>query len=312
VVKFGSFGFNSLGMETLIQKKSPIEGPRRLVVNGNSLAVWERPGADPPVLFLHGASFHSRCWDEVISRIPGRRCVAFDSRGHGQSARPDTSYRWREFGQDAAELAHLLGLRGAMGVGHSLGGHAIVLASAIRPEAFAEVVLIDPVILLESSYVGSGPEFSEIRRRRNRWRSWTEFFYRIKDRTPFDMWQRKVLLDYCQYGLLAAPDGDALELACPPAIEAAIYQHSTDRESNIYAEIGRVKAAATVVRARQSSKETGGFSSSRAAADLASRFANAVDLYLPQYSHFLPMEAPHLVADIIMGRNKGLRSTVIH
>jgi pimeloyl-ACP methyl ester carboxylesterase len=296
-------------METLIPKKSPIEAPLRLVVNGNSLAVWERPGVDPPVLFVHGASFHSRCWDEVIARIPRRRCVALDLRGHGQSSKPDSPCKWRDFGHDAAEVAHELGLRGATGVGHSLGGHAVALASAMRPESFAEVVLIDPVILPETAYVGPGPEFSAILRRRNRWRSWSEFFYRIKDRTPFDVWHRKVLLDYCEYGLRSAPDGDGLELACPPFIEAAIYQHSTDQESNIYPEIARVKAAATVVRARGSVKETGGFSSSRTAADLASRFTNAVDVYLPQYSHFLPMEAPHLVADLIAGRKTGSPAT---
>ena len=248
----------------------------------------------------------------IRDRIPRRRCVALDLRGHGQSSKPAAPCKWREFGQDAAEIAHLLGLRGATGVGHSLGGHAVALASAIRPEAFAEVVLLDPVILPESTYVGSGPEFSAIRRRRNRWSSWTEFFYRIKDRTPFDMWHRKVLLDYCEYGLLAAPDGDGLELACSPLIEAAIYQHSTDQESNIYAEIAHVKAAATVVRARGSLKETAGFSSSRTAVDLVSKFTNAVDVYLPQHSHFLPMEAPHLVADIIMGRRIGLRATAFH
>jgi hypothetical protein len=126
------------------------------------------------------------------------------------------------------------------------------------------------------------------------------------------VWHRKVLLDYCEYGLLAAPDGDGWELACPPLIEAAIYQHSTDRESNIYAEIARVKAATTVVRARGSRNETGGFSSSRTAEDLASRFTNAVDVYLSQYSHFLPMEVPHVVADIIMGRKAGSRATAFH
>jgi pimeloyl-ACP methyl ester carboxylesterase len=155
--------------------------------------------------------------------------------------------------------------------------------------------------LPEAAYVGAGPEFSAVLRRRNRWRSWTEFFNRIKDRTPFDLWHRKVLLDYCEYGLVAAADGDGLELACPPSLEAAIYQHSTDRESNIYAEIANVKAAVKVVRARLSPKETG-FTSSRTAADLVSRFAHAVDVYLPQYTHFLPMEAPHLVADIILGK----------
>jgi hypothetical protein len=137
--------------------------------------------------------------------------------------------------------------------------------------------------------------------------SWVDFFYRLKDRNPFDRWHRKVLLDYCEHGLLPHPAGEGYELACPPAVEAAIYQHSTDVESNIYAEIGMVQAAVTVVRCGRFSKEIGSFSASPTAADAASKFQNAVDLFLPDQSHFLPMEAPHIAADIILGRQRGLR-----
>jgi pimeloyl-ACP methyl ester carboxylesterase len=291
-------------MEKLVGTKSLMDGPQPLNVNGNNLAIWERPGTDPAVLFFHGAGFHACCWNEVIARIPGRRCIAVDARGHGQSAKPEAAYKWREFGQDAAAVARLLGLVGATGVGHSLGGHAVTLAAAIQPEAFSELVLIDPVVWPPTSYGGKRLEFSHVARRRNNWHSWIDLFYRLKDRHPFDRWHRKVLLDYCEYGLIPRPSGNGYELACPPAVEAAIYQHSMDEESNIYPEIQRIQASVTVVRCGRFSREIGGFSSSPTANDLASRFRHAIDLYLADQSHFLPMEAPHITADIILRRER--------
>ncbi|MCG8346819.1 MAG: hypothetical protein MI924_03430 [Chloroflexales bacterium] len=50
-------------------------------------------------------------------------------------------------------------------------------------------------------------------------------FDRFVERAPFCRWDRTILRDYCQYGLLPAPDGDGYVLACPPAIEAAIYRY---------------------------------------------------------------------------------------
>ena len=57
-------------------------------------------------------------------------------------------------------------------------------------------------------------------------------FERFHKRPPFDLWQPQVLRDYCEYGLL--PDGDGFVLACPPEIEASIYQHSNAPDSNLY------------------------------------------------------------------------------
>jgi len=41
------------------------------------------------------------------------------------------------------------------------------------------------------------------------------------------------------------------------------------------------------------------FSASPTAPDLAAQFPNAIDVQLAQYSHFIPMEAPELVADYV-------------
>jgi lipase len=108
----------------------PVES--RVSVNSNELSVWEWPGKEPAIFFCHATGFHARIWDQVIGRLPERRCIAFDAREHGRSSKPAPPYNWRNFGADVAALAHLLALDRAIGVGHSTGGHAVTLGSTLR------------------------------------------------------------------------------------------------------------------------------------------------------------------------------------
>lgn len=270
----------------------------RVRVGSLELAGYEWPGVEPAVLLAHATGFHGRIWDQVARRLPGRRVVAFDFRGHGRSDKPPPPYDWRWFGEDVLAVVDALSLRGAVGVGHSKGGHAVTFAAAHRPEAFAALLLIDPVILPESAY-GEGPFPGEhfAARRRNEWSSPEEMFERFSTREPFSRWDREVLWDYCRHGLLPNPAGTGYVLACPPAVEASIYAGSRGR--NVYPEVARVRVPVRVLRARSRGLGAVGvdMSASPTAPDLASRFALGEDVELPQYSHFLPMEAPGLVAD---------------
>src|SRR5258706_1689463 len=143
-------------------------------VNEVDITVWEWPGADPPVMFCHATGFHSRCWDQVIAHLPGRHCYALDFRGHAHRTKLPPPYPWRNFGQDLAELAVALDLSGAIGVGHSMGGHSVTLAAALRPDAFAALLLIDPVIRSRGTYTGPWPEAQFAAKRRNQWSSTQE------------------------------------------------------------------------------------------------------------------------------------------
>src|SRR3546814_6883623 len=49
---------------------------------------------------------------------------------------------------------------------------------------------------------------------------------RFADRPPYANWDPRVLADYCTYGLLPAAEGEGFELACPPALEASVYQNA--------------------------------------------------------------------------------------
>ena len=272
----------------------PVE--HRFAVNGNEIALWEWPGEEPAVFFCHATGFHARCWDQIIAQLPGRHCYAIDARGHGHSSKPAPPYRWRNFGEDVAAIASQLNLADAVGVGHSMGGHSVTLAAALCPGAFSSLLLLDPVIRNRNEYVGPWTQAQFVAKRRNRWASPQEMFARFENRQPFQTWDRKVLRDYCEYGLL--PSGDGFVLACPPEIEAGIYENSPAPESNIYPEIATIQIPVHVVRSGKQLDPANFMGSSPTAPGLASNFAHGTDL-LTDHSHFIPMEAPALTAQWI-------------
>jgi pimeloyl-ACP methyl ester carboxylesterase len=262
---------------------------------GTELAVWEWPGEDPPLLFAHATGFHGRCWDQIIRQLPeSRRCLAIDARGHGRSAKPEQPYLWRHFGRDLVLTASLFEVEGAIGIGHSMGGHITVQCAAIRPDTYSTLLLLDPTIFPRDYYGGPAPDAAFTRRRRNQFASPDEMFNRFRDRPPFQNWRPEILRDYCDYGVL--PDGDGYILACPPEVEASIYENSRTESSNIYPEIAQVRQPVTIIRAGKSRmQDVFDLSASPTAPDLVTHFANASEIVLPDASHYIAMEEPDLV-----------------
>lgn len=268
---------------------------RSAVLDGIELAYWEWPGAGPPMLFLHATGFHGRSWDQVIRHFPGRRVVAPDLRGHGRSAKPDPPYHWRTFGSDVACLAEALDLRGAAGIGHSMGGHSLVAAAARRPETFASLLLVDPTIFPRERYGKAALDASFIARRRSVFASPEAMIERFAGRLPFSRWNPDVLRDYCRFGLL--PRGGEFVLACPPEIERDIYSHSTDAEADLHPVVPSIAQPVAVIRGGiPPSPDVFNLDASPTDPALALHFPNGRDVFLEGRSHYIPMETPELVA----------------
>ena len=294
---------------------------RRISVRGIDLAYfeWGDPGARGPggetLVMLHATGFHARCWDGVIRTLgDGFHVVCPDLRGHGRSTKRGP-YEWDEFGADAGAFVDALGLDRVIGVGHSMGGHAIVQAAAMHPQRFRALLLVDPVILHPDAYARQpsfvARELHPVGRRRNRWRSAEEMFERFADRHPFRLWDRQVLMDYCQHGLNQERDGEELVLGCPPWVEASIYAGTTGRD--IHKTIRTLAHPVVVLRAhrqRQDQQSTPtDFAQSPTWEGLASAFPNGRDVHYPELTHFIPMQRPDLVASQIRGL---IQSTSVH
>ena len=119
----------------------PIES-RITLSSGLTLAYAEWPAvrADAQtILLVHATGFHRRCWDAVVERLTGYRVIAMDMRGHGFSENTE-AVAWDRFGEDLVGFVDALGIEGAIGAGHSMGGYCMAIATAERPDAFERIV----------------------------------------------------------------------------------------------------------------------------------------------------------------------------
>ncbi|NVD27315.1 alpha/beta hydrolase [Parasphingorhabdus flavimaris] len=262
---------------------------------------WGRAGDAQSVLLLHATGFHARCWDQVVGAFPdGTHVVVVDQLGHGRSASPPIS-DWGMIAGATAELVESLDTRFTVGAGHSMGGNCLVQVVARQPDLFERLVLIDPVIMERAAYESSADfsaTYEMVAKRRNSWAGPDEMIERFKDRHPYKLWDPAVLRDYCEYGLL--PDGEGgFELACPPATEASIYASSTSIDP--WPMIDGIDQPVTILRAPQI-KQDGifDFASSPTPPGLADSFARGSDHYLPDLTHFMPMQDPERIAGLIL------------
>ena len=262
---------------------------------------WGQAGEGLSVLLLHATGFHARCWDKVVDAFPvGTHVVAVDQLGHGCSATPEIR-DWAMIAGATSELVKSLGIGFDIGVGHSMGGHCLVQMVAQIPDSVKKLVLIDPVIMTREVY-RKAPNYSDsyemVARRRNSWTGPQEMFERFEDRHPYRLWDPAVLHDYCEYGLL--PDGEGgFELACPPKTEGSVY--ATSASVDPYPLIEKIAQPVIVLRAPQLEQQgTFDFASSPTPPQLAARFAVGKDVYLADLTHFMPMQEPKRIADLII------------
>lgn len=281
---------------------TPVE--HRFAAPGGDLCwfEWGQPGAQPSLVLLHATGFHARCWDQVVAALPADlHVVALDSPGHGRSFRPETLGNWGAVADEVAAFASATFERPVYVVGHSMGGYIAARLAAWRPGAFSRLLLVDPVIMSPEVYAhyptGGTLDEHPVARRRNQWDSPKQMVGRFADRPPYASWRPEVLDDYCRYGLV--PAGNGLELACPPRLEASAYMGSGQNDPHDW--LGQVTCPVTVLRARNGERGSAmDFSISPTWPDLARALPNATDLHWSDQSHFIPMEAPERLADLIV------------
>jgi lipase len=267
---------------------------------------WGAAGAKPTLLLLHATGFHARCWDATVAALPhDQHVIAIDMRGHGRSYRPDSLGDWTATADDVIAFVNTQIAAPVVAVGHSMGGYVAACTAAIVPNKFAQLLLVDPVMLVPEIYAAEpdgaeGPATDHpVARRRNVWDSAEQMIERFADREPYVHWRADVLADYCTYGLVPAATGEGLELACPPLLEASAYMAAW--RNNPYPWMGQVVCPTTVLRAKIVERKSAlDFSGSPTAPDLWKSFPNARDLQWPDVSHFIPMEVPERLADLIV------------
>jgi len=98
----------------------------------------------PPIVFVHGWSCDRSYWREQVPHFAkSHRVVTIDLGGHGESGTGREEWTMTAFGADVKAVLEAADLRGAVLVGHSMGGPVILEAAKLAPGRVAALVPVD-------------------------------------------------------------------------------------------------------------------------------------------------------------------------
>jgi len=263
------------------------------------------PARPVDVIFVHANGFNAMTYRSVLAPLGERlHVIAIDQQGHGRSPQrvPSEGRRdWLLFRDDLVGLLDTLGGGPLLLSGHSMGGTASVMATALRPERVKGLALFDPVIMPEdmARRVASGeaPPFSESplavgsAKRRSVFASREEAFSRYQGRGAFTTWPDEALRDYLEDGFRDRPDGQ-VELSCAPDWETANF---TSHYHEPWGPLHGVRVPVTILRAEHAST-----CSANSAEPFAADNPDFKVETIPGTTHFLPIERPDLVRETIL------------
>jgi pimeloyl-ACP methyl ester carboxylesterase len=250
----------------------------------------------PVLLFSHATGFHGRVFEPMASLLNEQfRCVALDLRGHGVSELPPTAgLAWSGMADDV--LAALDDDRFPVGplhgIGHSMGGAALVLAAARRPDAFRSLWLYEPVVVPAedpSLPEGDNPMSEAAARRRDSFDSLDRAYDNYRSKPPLDQLHPGALRAYVDGGFSSSPDG-SVTLRCRPSTEAEVFRQAA--ASGAWGIVAALELPVAVVTGR--SEE---FGPAAFAPAVAQALSGGTLVTRPHLGHFGPLEDPAAMAE---------------
>ena len=254
---------------------------------------WGSPG-NPNVVMFHAVGMCSQIWNNAARDLAKDYHVySFDLRGHGDTQHSEGGYTFQQIGSDVASVIQTMGLEGSIGIGHSAGGMAMLIADSLVPGIVSKGVLVDTRVG-DSPMALLSPEEQKLRikrtlQKRSIWESREVMYAAYRDRRAFKSWTDEVFADYIEGGTRLLDDGRA-ELKCDPVVEESFYEARRELDTSQVLRglggeyillVGDYKGAQTPQDAavQHLTRETKGFQLKELGAG----------------SHFVPMEHPALV-----------------
>ncbi|CAG8640489.1 12422_t:CDS:2 [Acaulospora morrowiae] len=219
----------------------------QLLIAVNSYDPIEGPGFEKEtscekttIIFAAANGFHKEIYEPVINGLNEKRerwnggtMWALDGSNQGDSAvanqdiLPD-SYNWSDLSRDILQVIDYFNIKGPIvGVGHSLGGCAILMAEILRPGTFSSLVAIDPVLYPYKSKEFAISSFQLALKRKDTWQNRDAAKESFLKHNFFKSWDPEVLNIHIKYGLRDLPSGE-VTLKCPKIQEHYTFTHDSD------------------------------------------------------------------------------------
>ncbi|PJF40055.1 MAG: hypothetical protein CUN55_13215 [Phototrophicales bacterium] len=195
---------------------------------------------DKPILHLaHANGFPPQVYHDLIGYFSEEyHAICFPARPLWENP-PDyqTFDNWHIMADDLIAAFDQEGLKNVVGIGHSMGGTATLLAALKRPDLFSAIIVLDPVLFPRTlirlmtviPHWLPHPEIPLVKvalRRKRAWATPEEAFERFRSRTLFKHWSDETIWRYIEG--ITQPDSinGGITLRYTPEWEAQIYATS--------------------------------------------------------------------------------------
>ena len=259
------------------------------------LAVASQDGVDE-VIYVHATGLCKETWAPVIEELGAlgstQGAMAMDQRGHGDSEASPPPYDWWDLGRDVLRLIDASGMSSHIGVGHSSGAAALLMAEILRPGTFSSLVTVEPIVF-PGPYrrVEDHPLSVAALRRKSSFPSRDAARENFSTKLPFSAWDPRALDVYLDGGFRTDSEG-RLSLKCRPEIEAEFYCGAT--EHGAWERLGEISPQVTLLVGEHSDTHQDPLLTAQ-----AEQFRSVRVVVVPGTSHFVPMERPDVVAKAI-------------
>jgi pimeloyl-ACP methyl ester carboxylesterase len=192
----------------------------------------------PGIYFSHANGFNGLTYKTLLNKIsPNQKIISYDLRGHGKStvpAEPEKLKSWQRYRDDLISILEKNNEPSTL-IGHSLGGTTSLLVAFKRPELVSKIILIDPVLLPFTYWLGTKavqsigliekvhPMVKGALVRKKTWKSKEEAFQYFSGKKLFRKVIPEAINDYIDGGIKKI-DENLYELNCNPKWEAATFK----------------------------------------------------------------------------------------
>jgi len=185
------------------------------------------------ILLMHANAYTPECYKEMCAHLEGDFTITAPyQRPIWQAPDKNANFSWSELADDIISYIKTQDIGPVTGIGHSMGSIALWLAYIKEPSLFAELILIEPVVL-PVKFVAMNrfvpfrvkakmiPIIKIAMRRVDHWSSEEELRTYLKSKKVFSRFDAKVFEDFVAGAFIQADNG--LTLRYPKKWEAMVY-----------------------------------------------------------------------------------------
>lgn len=220
-------------------------------------------GKGPTIHFAHANGYPPGGYQQFLKPFTKQhQVIASTFRPLWGGRHPSEVKNWKTYADDLIQFLDQQQLKNIIGMGHSMGGTITAIAALKRPDLFAHLVLLDPVIFskkqsLFTKFLPSSllkriiPIAKLSAKRRDNWSSKKEVYDSWRQKKVFKRFSDSVLQDFIHHAIVSDGKG-SFTLAFSKEWETQVYVTAP----YIFSDLLKMKMPMTVIKAEKQSVMT--------------------------------------------------------